>query len=256
MDINRNNKNQLIIQKMEKYLVLILSVLTLNTSCTQSVTRNPDTKFIDFVNSFEEEKTDDVIWFAEIIEKEMPMSKEEALKFVYHTDDTTRLYCVNFDYSNESEEFRGVIGTSLSLPDKCLKIDMGDYFFIAYNSCQCINNIDDCPNPNDLRGCFLNGEFNSFLTLCIVDKGFNLRDSMLVCKDSEMDILVTGLLNPKNGKIFLYKDEDGRKVYLHKVNKTSLKFEYIKKENLSRDMSPYDLMKTLEKLGWKESFLK
>jgi hypothetical protein len=230
--------------------------------CAQSVTKNSDTKFIDFVNSFKEETKSDIIDLRRTIGNEAPVSKEEALEFVYHTADTTKLYCVDFDYSNENEEFRGIIGASLYLPDKCLKIDMEDYFFIAYNSYQCINNIDNCPDPNDLRDCFLNEKFKCFLTLCVVDKGFNLRDSMLVCMEDELSNFdIAGLLNPNNSEIFLFytsmsrEKPDMYKACMYEVNKKNLKFEIVKKGYVGKDIYTDDLMKVLEKLGWKESFL-
>jgi hypothetical protein len=239
---------------MKKYFVLILSVLTLNTSCAQRVGKNTDSDFINFVNSFKEEKKSDIIDFRKIKQNKAPMSKAEALKYVYHTNDTTKLYCVEFDYSNETEEFRGIIGASLWLPNKCLKIDMENYFIIAYNSYHCINNINNCPDPNNLRHCFLNEDFNVFLTLCIVDKEYNLKDSMLVCKDDgELNYFVSGLLNPHNSKIFLSKIENnGNMAYIYIVNK-DFKFECIKESNVS-EASSADFNEILEELGWVNEF--
>jgi len=232
-------------------------MLTLNMSYAQSVEKNTDTKYIDFIKSFKEETKSNIIDFRRIINIEAPMSKEEAQRFVYHTDDTTKLYCVEFNYSNENEEFRGITGTFLWLPNKCLKINMGDYFFVAYNSYQCVNS---CPDPNKLRECFKNKEFNVFLTLCVVDKTFNLRDSMLVCNDDGYDSFVKGCLNPKNGKFFLFythgdlEKPEMNKAYMYEVNKENLKFEIIKEENVSKDMPTDDLIGVIEKLGWKKAF--
>jgi hypothetical protein len=235
---------------MKKYLALIFVILTLNTSYAQSIKKNSNTKFINFVNSFKEETNTSIFDFRRIINNKAPMSKEEALEFVYHTDDTTKLYCVEFDYSNETEEFRGILGTFLWLPNKCLRINMEDYFFIAYNSYKCQNKCLD-----KLYDCFLNDHYDCFLTLCIVDKGFNLRDSLFVCNDDGYDSFVKGLLNPQNGKVFLNNLENKDKnAYLYIVNK-NLKFELVKKGNISNDTYTDDLMSVLEKLEWKKFFL-
>lgn len=234
------------------YLILILSALTLNMSCAQSVEKNRNIKFIRFVNSFKEEIKSNIIDFRKIINNKDPMSKEEVLEFVYHTDDTTKLYCVEFNYSNENEKFRGILGAFLWLPDKCLKINMENYFLIAYNSYECPNR---CPNPNDAYDCFVNARYNKSLILCIVDTQYVKKDSMIVYMEDDVDYSIAGLLNPQNGKIFLYKMDNGRKVYMYEINKTTLKFESIRKENLSSDMFYDDLMKVLEKLNWKGFFM-
>jgi hypothetical protein len=236
---------------MRKFAVLMLNVLTLNMGCAQSVEKNNDTEFIDFVKYFKKESKSDIIDFRKTINVKAPMLKEEALKFVYHTEDTTKLYCLWFDYSNENEEVRGILGANLYLPNRCLKIDMGNYFFIAYNSYQCANS---CPDPNNLRDCFLNEEFYVFLTLCVVDKGFNLRDSMIVCKENDYDFFIEGLLNPKNGKFFLHNTYDKHDARIYEVNKKTLEFEVVEKGNVGEETSTNDLIKVLEELGWAELF--
>jgi hypothetical protein len=128
---------------------------------------------------------------------------------------------------------------------------MGNYFFIAYNSYKCINSL---PAQNKLRESFLNEDFNIYLTLCIVDKGYNLRNSILVCKDDGYEYDISGVINPRNGKLFLHTSTtDGRKAYIYTVNE-DLSFEIIKEEALNID-SHDDLMKILEMLEWKELFL-
>jgi hypothetical protein len=237
---------------MNKYFVLILSALTFNVSFAQSIKKNDDIKYVDFVESFKGGEKSGIIDFRRTIQIKAPMSKDDALKYVYHTGDTTKLYCIEFNYSNENEEFIGIIGSELYLPDKCLKIDMGDYFFIAYNSYQCANS---CPDPDKLRECFENENFNVFLTLCIVDKGYNIRDSMLVCNDDGYDSFVKGLLNPSKGKVFLIKNENRKEIAHFYIVGRDLKFKVVKEREIDENISTDNLIGLLEKLGWKESFL-
>jgi hypothetical protein len=112
-----------------KTLIIILSMFILNTGCAQTTTKNQDSKFIDFVNSFEEEKSNDVFDLGRIIynNKKTPMTEDEALSFVYSTEDTTVLYCTEYSISQETEEVMG-INTYLYLPDKYFKIEKENFF--------------------------------------------------------------------------------------------------------------------------------
>lgn len=222
---------------MKNYLVFILSTLILCASCVQSVKKNPDAKFIDFINSFEEIKTSDILCLEEEHSGKKrlynPMTKEEALSFVYKTSDTTVLYC------NYAQRF-GNDYTELTLPDKCFKIKIDDYFLIAYSSFK-------CQNSND---------YHRLMTLCIVDSGFNMRDCMLVIDYTSYYPAMSGLLNAKNGKIFINKIENGkRKGLMYKINE-DLKFELIKEgEVVARTEAFCDgLKKDIENLKWEDFF--
>jgi hypothetical protein len=129
---------------MKKKLTIILSAFVLNIGCAQTTTKNQGTKFIEFINSFEEEKSDEVLNFSYLIygryNKRKPMTKSEALSFVYQTEDTMALYCAVKSFSLETEEVFG-IDTSLQLPDKYFKIKRENYFLVCYSSYKCsINN--------------------------------------------------------------------------------------------------------------------
>jgi ferritin len=82
---------------MRTFFAIILSVFIYNTSFGQCIKKNSDVNFIDFVNSFKEEQINDIIDFRKVIHNKASMSKEEALKYVYNTKDTTRLYCIEFN---------------------------------------------------------------------------------------------------------------------------------------------------------------
>ena len=234
---------------MKKYFISILCVLSLNMSCAQGVKKNLDTKFIEFIHSFEEE-TKAIFDFRVLIQRNDAMSEEEALLFVYETNDTNRLSCVAFDFSNEDEEFRGIIGVFPRIPKKCLKIDVGNYFLIAYSAYQCTHS---CPDPNNLYDCFVNDEQIVFLTLCIVDKGYNLIDSMIVCSNSGYEYDITGLLNANNSKIFLLNTNTKKEALMYAINQ-NLQFEIIKKMELSDDIPTDDLNWVLKHLDWETLF--
>jgi AAA+ ATPase superfamily predicted ATPase len=241
---------------MKKYLVVILNILILNVGYAQTLSKNINMEFIDFVNSFDKEKTNEILDFGYVVKKNKPMTKEEALEFVYRSDDTTKLYCEEKIFSMETEEIFGTFMETY-FPNKCLRIDMADYFLIVYSSYQCA----DPMGPQDLS--------SNFLHVLILDMGFNVRDSMIVyLGDGYGNSIITGLLNPVNSKIFLIQP------FQNIFNKTMLEINririiekhaiiYIVDENLKfkvereDDIVPRgnDLMKVLEKLGWKDLFL-
>jgi hypothetical protein len=172
---------------MKKNLIIILSAFVLNTGCAQTTTKNQDTKFIDFVNSFEEVKNNDILNFGKIIQEIKPMTKNEALSFVYHTKDTTVLYCTHKIFSMETEEVFG-IDTSLYLPDKYFRIEKENYFLICYSSYKCKNRY---------------GMLTTFLHLLIVDKNYNITDELLAGNCEDIECYTIGLMNPKNGKVLV-----------------------------------------------------
>jgi hypothetical protein len=87
----------------------------------------------------------------------------------------------------------------------------------------------------------------------IIDKNFQIKDSMIVYKGTEYDYDydITGLLNVNTRKMFIIEGNHG---YLYKVD---LKKYIFKKEseieiiNMGRD----DLSKLLDLLQWKEYFM-
>jgi hypothetical protein len=211
----------------------------LNIGCAQTIRKNTDTKFVDFVNSFEEEKINNVLKFGKIVQKEKPMTKEEALNFVYHTNDSTRLYCNQYIYSNETEKIFGV-STSLYLPNKSLKIDMGNYYLIGYS-------FFECQDPNKILTVMMN--------LLIMDRNYNIKDSILIYQGNDYDYDITGLLNPRNSKMFLLNSIQTRKCYLYRIDTENLKFEVIRESNIDKTVNTDDLPDVLEILGWKEVFI-
>jgi hypothetical protein len=232
---------------MKKILFIsILFIFQFNEGCAQ-VSKNQNERFVRFVRSFESSKDENFINFGKInniSSLEKNMTKEEALEFVYHTDDTSKLYCNEYIFSMETEEVFGV-STELTLPQKWQKVDMEKYIFIMYTSYS-------CQNPDE--------RFKWFLTLCIVDNNFNVKDSLTVFRGYEIDFDITGLLNPKNGKIFLlhtFADWDKKAshdAYIYAVNKETLKFEVIQKGSVEKRTDTSNLMDVLEKIGWNKYF--
>jgi hypothetical protein len=156
-----------------------------------------------------------------------------------------RLYCIEESFSNETEEVFG-IDTSIYLPSKIIKIDMGKYLFIIYN-------FYECQEPDK--------EFNMFLNLCIVDYNFNLSDSIIVYKDDGYNPHIRGFLNPRNGKILLLNSilkgglTDMYRAYIYEVNEGKLRFEILKEDSLDKNTDTSNLITVLEKLDWEEYFL-
>jgi hypothetical protein len=215
---------------------MILGTLFLNIGCAQTMIKTQKEKFIDFVNSFEKEKSENILKFGKVIQKEKPMTKEEALDFVYHTDDTTVLYCTDAIFSMETEKITGYY-ESLYMPDKSLLIDMQHYFLMGYTSFECKD-----VNPSNFTNI-------QYLHLFIINKGYEVQDSLMAYRGDAYEAQIKGLLNPQNGKIFV-RTNDKSAIYIVDKN---LKF---KRERESNKVPRYDdLNRVLSILGWEEYFL-
>ena len=219
-----------------KNLIIILSMFILNTGCTQTTTKNQDAKFIEFINSFEKEKSKNILKFSRIVQNKNRMTKEEALRFVYHTDDTTVLYCTAVVFSMETEKITGYY-EELHMPDKSLLVDMQHYFLAGYTSFEC-----RAANPSNFSDI-------QYLHLFIINKGYEVQDSLMVCKGDAYENMVSGLLNPQNGKIFTLEES---KATIYVINK-DLKFEVERERNDAPITN--DFMKVLRILGWEKYFL-
>jgi hypothetical protein len=223
---------------MKRILLLLLNVLIFNIGCSQT-TKNQDTKFIEFINSFEEEKSDEIIDIGRLIysrySNKKTMTKDEALSFVYKTEDTTVLYCTQTIFSMDTEEVFG-IDTSLYLPDKYFRIEKENYFLLCYSSYNCRNRY---------------GLITVFLHLLIIDKNYNIIDKLLVENCDDTECYTTSLINPKNGKIFL-KEKKRKKSIIYLIDENLLTYKVIKE---STDI-PYNnnLSKDVKELGWEELF--
>ena len=219
---------------MKRILILFYSTLTIGCGYAQ----NPN--FIKYINSYKKEKPDKILNFAKVVQINRQMTKEDALEFVYNGD-TAKLYCKQKIFNMETEKVEG-IAKDLYLPSKCLRINMGNYFLIAYSSYL-------CQNPNELLKIVLN--------LSIVDRNFKIRDNMLVYKGSDYESEIAGLLNPNTGKIFLLGDIqniESKQAYIYKINIETLKFELIKEENNITGTND-NLTKLLDLLEWNETFM-
>jgi hypothetical protein len=167
------------------------------------------------------------------------MSSKEAINFVYHGD-STRLYCTEL-ILEESEKIVGEINTLL-LPQKCFRINTEQYYLIGYTSYQCYSVMDNI--TWDMIEISLN--------MIVVDKHYNIQDSMVVYKGNDFYSGIKGLLNPVNGKIFLLREKHG---YLYIINPQKLKFELIKDQDNVVGATD-DLSKVIDRLEWKEDFMK
>jgi hypothetical protein len=219
---------------MKRILILFYSTLIISCGYAQ----NPN--FIKYINSYKEEKPDNILNFAKVAQINRQMTKEDALEFVYDGD-TAKLHCKQKIFNMETEKVEG-ISQELYLPSKCLRINMDNYFLIAYSSYL-------CQNPNELLKVVLN--------LSIVDRNFKIRDNMLVYKGSDYEAEITGLLNPNTGKVFLLGDIQNikrKQAYIYKINNETLKFELIEEESNITGTTD-NLTKLLDLLEWNETFM-
>jgi hypothetical protein len=190
-----------------------------------------DNQWRQFVNSFSAEKSKTkILDFRDVMDRNNKMTNVEALKYVYNGD-TTKLHCIGTFLDMETEKVHGTYKVS-NIPRKCLRIEMDNFILIGYAWSDC---------------------YSTYLNLLILNKQYQITDSMTVCKGNEYDYDSHGLLNPSNIKLIVYTT-DGRNMCLYYVNE-KLKFGLVKKQdNIASNTD--DLNMVLDRLGWKEEFMK
>jgi hypothetical protein len=200
-----------------------------------------------YVKSFERIENGAVLSFAKIIQKGRTMTKHEALQFVYRGD-TTKLTCSFDQYDLATEKFVRTI-RSENLPVKCARIDMKDYYMIAYSCHVC-----DPKKPEMI-----------YLMLSIYSKAYQLMDALVVYREKYDFPEILGEVNTTNGNFLLtgyLKTESVNpsdtkvKAYasLLTVDSKSLKFKALK-EAVAINGDYTNLSKILKNLNWESLFL-
>ncbi|NJK96449.1 MAG: hypothetical protein HC905_17420 [Bacteroidales bacterium] len=104
-----------------------------------------------------------------------------------------------------------------------------------------------CQNPNEL--------LKVITVLMIVNKQYQICDKLLIYIGSDYGQDLTGLINPRNCKVFLYgiSNDKNQSATIYKVNPDNLKFEKQQEDhNLNGNID--DLNATIEMLGWESYF--
>jgi hypothetical protein len=83
-----------------------------------------------------------------------------------------------------------------------------------------------------------------------MDTNYNITDKLLVYEDQGDWNYISGLLNPKNGKIFV---SGRRKSTMYIIDESSLTFKVKKESNEIKDIEYSS--HALHDLGWDEYFL-
>jgi hypothetical protein len=161
-----------------------------------------------FINSFPDVRGVGIVNFGKVVQSGNNMSQKEAVDFVYHGD-STKLYCVEPSVDMETEQIIGE-STELYLPAKCFKINFEQFYLIGYTSFE-------CQNPIEIS-----------LTIMIVDKQYNIKDSMIVYRGNDFDYDITGLFNPINKKTVIVQK---KMAYMYTINPRTSKFELLKNHN-------------------------
>lgn len=199
-----------------------------------------DASYTDFVKSFKEEGSKKSVNFGEIaFRNSLPMTKQEALQFVYDGD-SSKLYCKQEIFNMETEKTSG-ISTELYLPSKCLKISTNDYILIGYSEYS-------CQDPNEL--------LKIILRLSIVSNTYQVTDNLIAYQGSDYDFDRMGLISPTTGNILLVNvnQKNGKTdAFIYQVNTKTLKFEVVR-ESLGVVGSTDNLLKLSERLGWESLF--
>lgn len=221
---------------MNALTLLIVLTLIINTGCTQP------SAYSEFINSFPEVNSNIIMKLGVVVGTGPRMTAQESLAYVYEND-STKLFCRQKIFNMETEKVEG-ISTELYLPQKCLQIKTSKFILIGYSAFECQD-----PDKN----------IKQFLILNIIDtSNFQVTDSLLVYIGNDHDWYITGLINPRNNKIFIV-EQLGAKVFdaqafIYRISE-DLKFE-VEKQLKGIKKMPDDLQKGIELLGWQEAFLK
>lgn len=194
--------------------------------------------YAKYIDSFKDYKSKEVINAGFIVQTQDQMTKKEALSFVYHGD-TSQLFCKQKIFNMETEKIEG-ISNELYLPNKCLRIDMGKYFLITYSFFKCQNS---------------NTPLSILLMLTIVSKNYESMDSLIIYKGNDFDSYLTGLINPTNGRIFVYgtlNDQNENHALIYNINPSKLKFEKLNEDIFVGNID--NLKEIIEVLGWNDKF--
>lgn len=209
--------------------------MVINTGCTQT------SSYAKFINSFPEVNRSTILRLGVVVGTGPKMTKEEAMKFVYHND-STKLYCKQKIFNMETEKVEG-ISTELYLPQKCLQIKTSKFILMGYSTFE-------CQDPNKL--------LKQFLALNIINaSNYQVTDSLLVYTGNDYGWEITGLINPQNNKIFILKETGKRtsnaQAFIYRIN-DAFQFEIEKQQSNIEGMSD-DLEKNVKLLGWEQAFL-
>lgn len=219
-----------------KALVSFIAVtLIIIMECSQTST------YAKFINSFPLVNSNTFLRFGVAVGTGSKMTSAEALVYVYDKD-STKLYCKQKIFNMETEKVEG-ISKELYLPQKCLRIKTKDFMVIGYSAFE-------CQDPNK--------PLKQFLILNIIDAStFQVTDSLLVHSGNDYGSEMTGLINPKNRKVFILKQIGPRnrqkQAFMYKIS-DALKFEIERQQSNIENMTD-DLEKDIELIGWKEVFL-
>lgn len=197
--------------------------------------------YYNYLFSFSRISDAKIIESINLVNEGVKMSEEDALTYVYNGD-KSKLFCSFPIYNMESEKVEG-ISKELVLPKKCIRIDFENFILIAHSFYQ-------CQSANEIS--------KALLSVTVFNKDYLPKDTLIVYIGSEFETYISSLINPKNGKIFLYgtiNNNENNDAILYKINETSLQFEIEKeKYNVKGDID--DLFSSLKMLNWFESFVK
>jgi len=214
-----------------KYLILFFLLFSTCESYPQ------DPEYTKYIQSFKATSADEIYDFGRTVQTSNAMSTEEAVRYVYHGD-TSKLHCSQRIINMETEKDEG-ISRELYLPDKCMKIDQGSYLLIAYTSYQC-------------RA--VNETVKIKLILKTMTKNYLAVDSLVVYEGDDYDHEITGLLNPKAGKLVLAGHPDGvdePQAILYSID-NNMKFKIEAKNKVRRLRDDLNLL--IKDLAWQELF--
>lgn len=221
---------------------VIVIFVALATKCSYSQS------FEKYVKSFKKIEGATPISFSKVMQNNNPMTRDEALKFVYFGD-VSKLTCIQEQYNLVTEKSEG-LSKYLNLPGKNMLLDMKKFFIIANSSYDC----NDPKKPSV-----------SYLTLTIVTRQYRRMDSLIVYREKYDFPEVLGEINSLNGNIFLvgylktqWVEPSDPKATIHArlltIDRNSLKFKILKEtSDVKGDYTNFS--KTLKNLGWEQTFI-
>ena len=212
-----------------------LALMLLCSSCVWS--QKPER---EYVLSYPYEIKDSILISQRLIQSKNPMTKEEALAFVYNHD-SSMLICTGEYYDMYAEKVTGKWEEE-RLPKKCIGLKNDSFYLIAFTSYECQDS---------------KARKWEYLNLALYDRSFNLKDTFVAYKGDEYDYEISSIINVNTQKILLYtynNINESKEFSIIKVNLQNLKFQNIK--TVSAEISSDNLKKAVSQLGLDELFYK
>lgn len=216
-----------------KTVIVAIAFVILNTCANKD-----GNDFANFVNSFPTEENINTTSFDKLVQTEKPMTKAEALKYVY-PNEPGRLMCEEITFDLETEKSLDTT-TSEFLPSKILKKKTPSGYIIGFTRHVC------------------HGERNMIevqLVLVSIDNNHVSKDTLIAYQGNEFTASTGGLISPATNILLVTKNNQ-RKFFatVFQLDPQTAKFKQVKPDKPVSN-SPTDYFSIINNFGWEFDFI-